>query len=65
MRRKGKNKMDKKSYGFDVFENGKHIDTVFYSGDYFKGFKTLSEVRESIKKSLVEHDGYNSNIKIR
>ena len=57
--------MEKKSYGFKVFQNGKHIDTVFYSSEYFQGFKTLADVRESIKKSLVEHDGYNPNIKIR
>lgn len=50
---------------FDVILNNKIIDTVFYSKDYLKGFKTLAEVKESIKKSLVEHDGYNYNIKIR
>jgi hypothetical protein len=57
--------MEKKSYGFDVFLNGKNIDTVFYSSDYFKGFKNLNEVKESIKKSLVEHDGYNPNITVK
>ena len=57
--------MEKKSFGFDVYLQGKHIDTVFYSSDFFKGFKTLKEVKEAIKESLVNHDGYNPNIIIK
>jgi len=37
----------------------------FFSSDWFKDFKTLKEVKESIKKALVNHDGYNPNIIIK
>lgn len=43
---------------FDVYLNGKEIDTVFYSA---KPPVDSSEVR----KSLVEHDGYDSRIIVR
>jgi hypothetical protein len=54
-----------KNYAFDVYLNKKKIDTVFYNEDYFKGFKNLNEVLKDIKKSLVEHDGYCSNIIVK
>jgi hypothetical protein len=41
---------------FDVYLNGKNIDTVFYT----KGF-TADEVRQS----LINHDGYNLNIVVK
>lgn len=37
-----------------VFLNGEEVDTVFYTG----------YTSEEIKKSLVEHDGYNPNIRV-
>lgn len=57
--------MKRKSFGFDIYLQGKHIDTVFYSSDFFKGFKILKEVKDSIKESLVNHDGYHPNIIIK
>lgn len=53
-----------KIYSFLVFLKNKHIDTVFYGESFFKGFKNLKEVKESIKKSLINHDGYNPNIEV-
>lgn len=50
---------------YNVYLNRKCIDTVFYSSEYVKNFRTKKEVRESIKKSLIEHDGYNPNITVR
>lgn len=43
---------------FDIYLRGKEIDTVFY-GDSPK------ESAEDVKRSLVNHDGYNSNIVVR
>lgn len=43
---------------FDVYLKSKHIDTVFYSD----GMKIGAE---EVKKSLVEHDGYDSRIVVR
>jgi hypothetical protein len=45
-----------------VFQGVKEIDTVFYGDDFVKGFKTLPELKDYVKKSLVEHDGYNPDI---
>ena len=56
--------LNKKFYSFDVYLNDVLIDTVFYSSDYLKGFKTLREAKESIKQSLINHDGYYSNIEM-
>lgn len=48
-----------------VFLNSKEIDTVFYSNDYLKGFKNLNELKQDVKRSLVNHDGYNQNITLK
>ncbi len=42
-----------KHYPYDVILNGEAIDTVFYSG---------SENPDDVKKSLVNHDGYDPAI---
>jgi len=50
--------MNKPIYrAFDVFLKGKEIDTVFYS----RPFPAVAEV----KKSLVNHDGYSSEIVVK
>ncbi len=43
---------------FDVYLNGKCIDTVFYSA----GVKVD---RDEVKRSLVNHDGYDPSIIVR
>lgn len=43
---------------WDVFLNGKEIDTVFYTTD-------PRRTPEEVKKSLVEHDGYDGNIVVK
>ena len=45
-----------RSRGFDVYLNGKLIDTVWFDVDMSI---------EEMKKSLVEHDGYNPNIEVK
>lgn len=50
---------------FNVYSNGKLIDSVFYGEGFLKGFKSLEEVKEYIKKGLVEHDGYKPNITLK
>jgi len=42
--------------GWNVWLNGKLIDKVFY----VDGFSS-----EEVKESLVDHDAYNPNIKVR
>ena len=43
---------------FNVYRNGKNIDTIFYSDiDHI----TL----EDVKKSLIDHDGYPHDIIVR
>lgn len=42
---------------FDVYLNGKKIDTVFYGNVY-------PETPEEVKRSLVEHDGYDPAITV-
>ena len=49
---------------FHVYLNNEEIDTVFYSKGFFKGY-TLKEACDNVKKLLVEHDGYDSNIIVR
>jgi hypothetical protein len=44
------------SQGWDVFLRGKKIDTVFYSG---------KNTAADIKRSLVDHDGYDPAITVR
>ena len=41
---------------YDVYLNGKHIDTVFYTG--YDG-------PEEVKKSLIDHDGYDPRIVVK
>lgn len=43
---------------FDVTLNGKLIDTIFYSA----GVKVDAE---EVRKSLINHDGYDPRIKVR
>jgi hypothetical protein len=45
-----------RSIGWNVYRNGRLIDTVFFDADI-----SASEV----KRSLVEHDGYPPNIIVR
>lgn len=45
-----------KQTAWNVYLNGKWIDTVFYTPDCD---------REYVKSSLVNHDGYNPNITLR
>ena len=49
-----------KSYAYDVFLNGKEIDTVFMDG-LSNGNPVMSK---DVKKSLVDHDGYDPNINV-
>lgn len=44
------------SNAFDVYKDGKKIDTVYYKGD---------ETAADVKKSLVDHDGYDSDIVVK
>lgn len=43
---------------FNVYLNGKLIDTVFYS-------RSDKITKEEVYRSLVNHDGYDSGITIR
>ena len=43
---------------FDVYLSGKHIDTIFYS-------QSANETPESVKRSLVDHDGYDPRIVVK
>lgn len=44
-----------KQAGFDVFRNGEWVDTVFANG----------YTAEEMRVSLINHDGYDPNIKVR
>jgi len=44
------------STGWDVFLDGKKIDTVFYSGN---------DDADDVRRSLIDHDGYDSRITVR
>jgi hypothetical protein len=46
---------EKRTQAYDVYLRGRLIDTVFYN---IGGKETIADV----KKSLVDHDGYDSNI---
>lgn len=48
----------KKMQAFDVIHNGKVIDTIFYGS----GIKISAD---EVRKSLINHDGYPSDIKIQ
>lgn len=43
---------------FDIYLNGKLIDTVFYSPN-------VKVDVEEVKQSLINHDGYDSGIEVR
>lgn len=43
---------------FHVYLNGKKIDTVFYS-------ESANAEAEDVKRSLVDHDGYDPNIEVK
>ena len=47
------------AFAFNVRLNGKLIDTVFYT---LQG--TIAEQCESVRLSLINHDGYDSNIRV-
>ena len=47
-----------------IFKGLRSIDTVFYSDDFLKGYTSLSDAKNDIKKSLIEHDGYDTDIEI-
>ena len=49
------------SDGFNVYLNGKHIDKVFQSRDR----KGKPADAAEVKRSLVEHDGYDPAITVR
>lgn len=40
---------------FNVYLNGRLIDTVFYA-------KSSKETCDEVKRSLINHDGYNPDI---
>jgi hypothetical protein len=46
------------SIAFDVFLNGKNIDTVFYSA-------SSNVDADEVRRSLINHDGYDSGIVVR
>ncbi len=46
------------SKAFDVFLNRKKIDTVFYSA-------SDKSTADDVKRSLVNHDGYDPDINVR
>lgn len=50
---------------FAVYQNGKEIDRVFYGDDFKRGFKNNAEMAESVRKSLIDHDGYLGDIIVR
>lgn len=43
---------------FDVYLNGRKIDTVFYSA-------SATETPADVKRSLVDHDGYDPRIVVK
>jgi hypothetical protein len=46
---------------YTVYLNGKEIDTVFWNDRCDGGAKITAA---DVKESLVNHDGYNPNIKV-
>ena len=46
-------------FAFNVWLNGKRIDTVFA-----KESGTIAEKCEAVRQSLIRHDGYNPEIKV-
>jgi len=62
MKRTGVNMNQTKTTAFRVFLNRKHIDTIFQT---YNAAQTLKDVAEEVRRSLIEHDGYDSAIKVR
>lgn len=50
---------------FKVYKGKKVIEEVFYSDDFLRGFKSLNEVKDYIKKSLINHDNYPTDIQLK
>ena len=48
---------------FNVYLNGKHLDTVFYNMKSWKR-KDLED-KEDVRRALINHDGYHPNITVR
>ena len=44
--------------------HGKRIDTIFMSSSMFR-VNTKAEMEDDVKWSLINHDGYDPNIKVR
>jgi hypothetical protein len=42
---------------YDVYRNGKKIDTIFYNFP-------CNESSDDVKKSLIDHDGYPCDIRV-
>jgi hypothetical protein len=51
-----------KSRGYEVYLGGKLIDTVFYT--HPTGY-TAQERVEDVRKSLIDHDGYDPRIRVK
>jgi hypothetical protein len=51
-------KTEPRQKAFDVFLNGKEIDTVFYSAG-------ANVDAEEVRRSLIDHDGYDGRITVR
>lgn len=49
--------LKKKQKTYLVYRNGKHIDTVFYDIN-------SNVTSNDVKKSLIDHDNYPSDIKV-
>jgi len=47
---------------YNIYLNKKKIDSVFYSLP--DGYKTVNDRVESVKDSLINHDGYHPNIMV-
>ena len=48
-------------FAFNVWLNRRLIDTVFYS---VSRFETIVDAVERVRHSLINHDGYSSEIKV-
>lgn len=53
-----KHKNSLRARAFDVYLNGAHIDTVFYS-------LGVSVDAEEVRQSLINHDGYDPRITVK
>jgi len=48
---------------YNVYQNGKRIETVFYTLP--KGYNTRKARVECVKDSLINHDNFDSNITVK